>query len=519
MTLKTYELGRYYRHLQSCGLVEECSADQAQMLQEIEYISFDSKDIRKNTLFICKGAHFSPRYLQDAVLSGAVAYISETPYDPGEAGAVPHIIVSDIRAAMAQIAGIFYDNIWQKLHMIGITGTKGKSSTAFFVKYIIDEYMKNTGGRESAVISGITNYDGVIDEESHLTTPESFEIYKHMYNAVNSGIEYLTMEVSSQGLKYDRTKGIMYDIGCFLNIGNDHISGIEHSSLEDYLTSKLILFSQSRTVCINSGSDKIGQIMAAAEKVRADNEARGIDMLEIVTFGHESEDDYFVYDITSPKGESGSITFSVKAPGFDERFELSMRGLFNVDNALAAIAMTSCLGIPVEYIKAGLKKARVSGRMEFFTSSKRGYSVIVDYAHNQMSFETLFRSVKKEFPGKKISIVFGCPGGKAQNRRQELGDIAGKYADMVYLTEEDAGEEPVVDICRQIADHVSANGCPFRIIEDRGEAIRSAMRDADSNTVILLTGKGRETRQKRGLRYVDTPSDVEYVQEVLRFEY
>ena len=369
------------------------------------------------------------------------------------------------------------------------------------------------------MISGITNYDGVIDEESHLTTPESFEIYKHMYNAVNSGIEYLTMEVSSQGLKYDRTKGIMYDIGCFLNIGNDHISGIEHSSLEDYLTSKLILFSQSRTVCINSGSDKIGQIMAAAEKVRADNEARGIDMPEIVTFGHESEDDYFVYDITSPKGESGSITFSVKAPGFDERFELSMRGLFNVDNALAAIAMTSCLGIPVEYIKAGLKKARVSGRMEFFTSSKRGYSVIVDYAHNQMSFETLFRSVKKEFPGKKISIVFGCPGGKAQNRRQELGDIAGKYADMVYLTEEDAGEEPVVDICRQIADHVSANGCPFRIIEDRGEAIRSAMRDADSNTVILLTGKGRETRQKRGLRYVDTPSDVEYVQEVLRFEY
>ncbi len=163
MTLKTYELGRYYRHLQSCGLVEECSADQAQMLQEIEYISFDSKDIRKNTLFICKGAHFSPRYLQDAVLSGAVAYISETPYDPGEAGAVPHIIVSDIRAAMAQIAGIFYDNIWQKLHMIGITGTKGKSSTAFFVKYIIDEYMKNTGGHESAVISGITNYDGVID--------------------------------------------------------------------------------------------------------------------------------------------------------------------------------------------------------------------------------------------------------------------------------------------------------------------------------------------------------------------
>ena len=157
--------------------------------------------------------------------------------------------------------------------------------------------------------------------------------------------------------------------------------------------------------------------------------------------------------------------------------------------------------------------------MELFTSRKRGFSVIVDYAHNQMSFETLFHSVKKEFPGRKISIVFGCPGGKAQQRRQELGTIAGRYADKVYLTEEDAGEESVSDICREIAGHVNSCGCPLEIIEDRGEAIRRALSSADRNTVVLITGKGRETRQKRGLSYITTPSDVDYVQELLKFEY
>lgn len=516
--LESYELGRYYRHLESCGLVRECSADQTQMQQKIEHLTFDSRDVRKNTLFICKGAHFRPEYLEAAVKAGAAAYISEIPYDTNGTKDVPHIIVSDIRAAMAEAAGIFYRHITDKLHLIGITGTKGKSTTAFFVKSIIDEYMSYTGGRESAVLSGIINYDGVISEESHLTTPESFDIYRHICNAADCGIEYLTMEVSSQGLKYDRTRGLMFDIGCFLNIGKDHISSIEHSSFEDYLASKLKLFSQSRTICINTESDKIETITAAAEAVRDENEKKGIDIPQIITFGHHSADDYRAYDISSIEGNSGGIAFSVKAPDFDERFEISMRGLFNVDNALAAVTITSCLGMPAEFIKRGLKKAYISGRMEFFKSRERGCGIIVDYAHNKMSFEALFRSVRAEMSYKKIFIVFGCPGGKAQNRRQELGEIAGRYADRIYLTEEDAGEEPVGDICREIARCIGENGCAYEIIEDRGEAIRAAVNAADSDTLILITGKGRETRQKRGTDYVETPSDVDYVQEIIRGE-
>jgi UDP-N-acetylmuramyl tripeptide synthase len=153
--------------------------------------------------------------------------------------------------------------------------------------------------------------------------------------------------------------------------------------------------------------------------------------------------------------------------------------------------------------------------MEVYTSKNRDLHVIVDYAHNKMSFETLFQSTLKEYPNKKITIVFGCPGKKAQRRRQELGEIAGKYSDQVYITEEDAGEEPVLKICEEIAQHVEKQDCSYAIIPDREEAIREAITTADDNTVVLITGKGRETRQKRGTKYIDTPSDVEYVMKYL----
>ena len=192
-----------------------------------------------------------------------------------------------------------------------------------------------------------------------------------------------------------------------------------------------------------------------------------------------------------------------------------MTGLFNVQNALAAIAVSYALNIPLEYVKAGLKKARVSGRMEIYTSRSGNLDVIVDYAHNQMSFQSLFESTRKEYPGKKISIVFGCPGKKAFGRRKELGELAGKYADKVFITEEDAGEEPVMKISEEIAGYVKPFDCQCQIIVDREEAIRQAIETADDNTVVLITGKGRETRQKRGTQYIDTPSDVEYVEKFL----
>ena len=290
--------------------------------------------------------------------------------------------------------------------------------------------------------------------------------------------------MSSQALKYGRTLGI------------------EHPDFNDYFHSKLKLFSQCRTAVVNLNTDCEKEVMKAASTAPA-----------VVTFGIDRSDaDIYGYDV---KAEPVGISFKARCDSFDEEFRLSMKGLFNADNALAAVAIARSLNIPVEHIKSGLKKARVSGRMEVYTDASKNLDVIVDYAHNKMSFETLFQSTRKEYPGRKISIVFGCPGKKALGRRKELGEIAGRYSDHVFITEEDGGEESVTKICREIAQHVKEQHCSYDIIEDRREAIKRAIDEAGENAVVLITGKGRETRQKRGTQYIDTPSDVEYVEEFL----
>lgn len=500
MIERLHLLKEYIEALEEKELIAEINISEEIMEKKVNYVSFNSQDIKYDTLFVCKGAHFSVKYLQSALEEGAFAYISEIKYE--EAGEAPYILVKDMRQTMAILADIFYNQIWKRITIAGITGTKGKSTTTYFVRHILDEYLKGQKKPVSAVLSGIDNYDGVINEESHLTTPEALDLHRHYNNAVKSGIEFLSMEVSSQALKYHRTMGIRFDVGCFLNVGLDHISDVEHPTFEDYLHAKMVIFSQCKNACINLESE-YAQMAIDAATGKADR---------IITFGMKPEADIYGYDITP---EKKGISFKVKSDSFDETFRIGMTGLFNVDNALAAIATCYAMNIPLEYIKSGLKKARVSGRMEIFTSRSGNLDVIVDYAHNQMSFESLFQSTKKEYPGKKITIVFGCPGKKAFGRRKELGDLAGKYADTVIITEEDAGEEPVQKISEEIASHVTKFDCDCQIIVDRGEAIFKAIEQADDNTVVLITGKGRETRQKRGTQYIDTPSDVEYVEKFL----
>lgn len=500
MIEKLHLLKEYMQVLRDKGLISETNISDEILEKKVNYVSYNSQDIKYDTLFICKGAHFNVKYLLSALEEGAFAYVSEVKYE--EAGDAPYILVNDMRKTIAILADTFYNQIWKRITIAGITGTKGKSTTTYFVRQILDDYLKDQKKPISAVLSGIDNYDGVINEESHLTTPESLDLHRHYNNAVKSGIEFLSMEVSSQALKYHRTMGITFDVGCFMNIGIDHISDVEHPDFDDYLNAKMVLMEQCKTACINLDSDVAQKALDAAEG-KAER---------IITFGKTQDADIYGYDIEPVRK---GISFRARSDSFDEEFRIGMTGLFNVDNALAAIAICYGMNIPLEYIKSGLKKARVSGRMEIYTSRSGGLDVIVDYAHNQMSFESLFRSTKKEYPGKKITIVFGCPGKKAFGRRRELGELAGKYADRVIITEEDAGEEPVMKISEEIAGHVNKYDCECEIITDRGEAIRQAIEQADDDTVVLITGKGRETRQKRGTQYIDTPSDVEYVEKFL----
>jgi len=495
--MERYALEVYIEKLQGEKLLlrHTCTLDTVKT--QVNHVVYDSNKTVRNTLFVCKGAGFKEAYLRDAEKKGAFAYISEVEYDVS----IPCILVNDVKRALALVASTYYGNPGAKLGLIGITGTKGKSTTAYYIKYILDEYMRDQGLPETGIISSIDTYDGVIKEESHLTTPESLELQMHFRNAADSGIKYMVMEASSQALKYGRLHGVYFDAGIFLNISEDHISPIEHSDMDDYLNAKLKLFSQCRTACVNVDSDQLDRVMEAAG-----NSDR------ILTFGTGRDADIFGYDIR----KSGFDTlFRVKCDRFDREFMLTMPGLFNVENALAAIAAAYTLRIPEQYIYAGLRKARSSGRMEYYSNRSGDRIVIVDYAHNKLSFTRLYETVKAEFPGMKIVTVFGCPGGKAYVRRRDLGLLAGMHSDKVYLTAEDPGPEDTRDISEDIAQYVRQHNNNYELIDDREEAVKQSILSSEPGTVILITGKGNETRQKYGKEYIPVPSDVELTKKYL----
>ena len=495
MELTLYPLGEYCELLDKLGLLAAPLRLGPDTGRTVELVSCNSREVVPGTLFVCKGAHFKPDFLAEAQRRGAFAYVSERAYP--EVG-LPCVLVRDMRQAMARLAVKYYNDPSRRLKVIGITGTKGKSTTAYYLKDILDGWL---APKRCGVISSIGTYDGVEEFESHLTTPEPLELQRHFANALASGLEYVVMEVSSQALKYHRTLGTRFAAAAFLNIGSDHISPIEHPDFDDYFHSKLKLFAQADQCCVNLDCDHAGEILEAARAACP----------TVFTFSRrDPAASVYAYDV----GRTGDdLLFQVEAARLAGRYRLTMPGLFNVDNALAAIALCQGLGLPPEPVREGLARARAPGRMEVYSSENGEVAAIVDYAHNRMSFEALFRSAAQEYPGRRIVAVFGCPGKKAFDRRRDLGEVAGEYSDLVVLTEEDSGEEDTLSICKEIAEHVA---CPCRVELNRGEAIRQAVLSCDRPSVLLITGKGAETRQKRGMEYVDTPSDVDYVRAFLQ---
>ena len=480
--------------LEKEGLVSErpsCDAD-------IDYISYTSADIKENTLFIRKGAGFKEEYLKDAASKGAVAYISETKYNVE----LPCILVNDALNAMSAAAAFYYDCPQNKLKLVSVTGTKGKSTTSCYLKAILDCWLLETTGKKASLISSIDTDDGVDFFESHLTTPEGLDLHRNLYNTVKSGREYCIVECSSQALKYGRVRGLTFECAGFLNISEDHISPKEHSDLEDYFSAKLKIFSHSKSAVINGQCDMFERVKAEAEKCENG----------YTVFSSADKADIYAENI---KGGGVNQTFDLIENGGRYRIELPMPGIFNVDNALCAIGICRRLGVPMEYIQKGLKNARAKGRMEVFASADMAKIVIVDYAHNYLSMGALFDSVEKQYKGREVSIVFGCPGGKAFTRRRDLGMLAGIHADRIYLTMEDPDHENVRDISEDIARYAERNCDEIHFIDDRTEAIRRAIFESSRNAVILLTAKGRETRQKIKGRYEECASDVELAEAFL----
>ncbi len=462
----------------------------------ITSLTYNSKEAKAGTLFVCKGTAFKEDYLKEAVSFGACAYVSEKIYDVN----VPCILVKGIRKAMPHLAKAFYDIPDNALKIIAVTGTKGKTTTCYYLKEIFDDHYKKCGRSDVAFISSIETYDGLDTESAGNTTPEIFEVYRHLRNAYDNGINTVIMEVSSQGLKYDRVSGIPFEVGTILNISPDHVSPVEHPDYDDYIESKFKLIGQCKNLIINMDDE-----FAKAE-LRNAFTAEGV-----YTFGALCPADYRIYEIYE---EDGHVFFTLSGEGYEVPFELGMRGTFNIGNAVTAIIIGRLFGIPFESMKCSLKNISVPGRGETYFTNDNKISAIVDYAHNAISCEKIIKTAKSEWPDRKIISVFGCTGGKALNRREGMGKNISALSDKVYLTADDPALEDVIDICNEVASYMK--GCEYEIVPDREEAIKKAFKEAsDSPSAVMVLGKGCETSQKIGKKNIPYISDTVVVKECI----
>ena len=470
------------------------------------HLSYSSADVTPDTFFICKGAAFKEEYLRDAIAKGAGVYLAQSLYEGVDC---PHILVSDIRKAMSLVSIAFYQKAYRNFRVVGLTGTKGKTTTTYFMKNILDAFCRRNpqlcAAQKSAVLSTVEVDTGIEHHEAHLTTPESPDLQRYFAQTRDSGLPFLTMEVSSQAYKLSRVYGMDFDIGMFLNIGEDHIGPLEHTDFEDYFSCKLQLMEHCRTAIVNREMDHAQRVL---EHARA-HAQRVLTFGKLETADLDDDDCWILRDIQ--KEEQG-FTFTTSHGLAQDSWRIRMAGRFNVENALAAILAAKALGVDDQSIREGLLQNEVQGRMNLF--EKDGVTVLVDYAHNFLSFQKLYESLKADYPGQRIVVVVGCPGGKAQLRRRDIGTLSGQNADYLYLTAEDPFED-VRSICEEIASFVKPYGTPYEIIEDRAQAVEKAITTAQKGDVIVLAAKGEEVYQKVRGEYVYYESDLAIAKRLL----
>lgn len=474
----TLPLSRYVDVLRDADLVVEASPGDYEN-REIAWVTDDSRNVRPNTLFMCKGAAFTRDYLLQAIGSGAIAYVSEVDYEVG----VPLIRVSDIRVALGLLADAAYGHPSGRIPVCAFTGTKGKTTSVYYLRSILEAHARLMGTRAPAFLTGVEYDDGIERGDSLLTTPESFELERHIANAAEAGCSHLIMESSSQAMKFCRTLGVEFAVGAFTNFGEDHISPIEHPTLEDYFESKLLLFNQCHTAVINLDMDVAERVLAA---VRDDSSVE-----RILTYSVGNED----ADVCALSSERLGMCMRavVRTPRFTCSLLVPSPAMFNLSNALGAIACAEALNIESRAIKEGMAVAHVPGRMELYPTQSDDLVGVVDYAHNGMSLETLLRDLRECYPGRELVVVFGATGGKGVDRRQTMGVAAGKFADRIVITEDDPGPEDPATICKAIAQAVAEQGnTNWKIVLDRGEAIEVAVNETEGPAVVVVTGKGND---------------------------
>ena len=447
---------------------------------DIKSLESDSRKIEKNSMFVAiKGFDTDGHeYIDEAIKNGAKAIMVEEgtnlkklkiPED------VTLIVAPNTRYSLAIAASNFYKNPSKKFKIIGVTGTKGKTTTTFMIKSILEKQGKKVG-----LIGTIAVYIGNKKlEDSQRTTPDSLELQKLFYEMAKEKVDVVVMEVSSQSLKLDRVAGLEFEIGVFTNFLRDHISPKEHPDMEDYFNSKVKMFTMCKKAYIN------------ADDVHVQKLTKMNLPCEIKTYGIDNPCNILAKDITVT---STTVDFKVKIGERNERVKTGIPGRFSVYNSLAAISVATELGCTAENIKAALETVRVPGRSEL-VDNKKDLNIMIDYAHSPESLESILTAVKAYTRGKLIS-VFGCGGDRDASKRPIMGEISGRIADFTIITSDNPRTEDPNKIIKSIETGIKKTKGKYVCIENRKEAIKEAIKMANKTDVIVLAGKGHEPYQE-----------------------
>ena len=450
--------------------------------EEITDVVYDSRKISKGCLFICiKGLKFDGHSVcREAAAKGAVAFVTETDVDAPED--VTIIRVEDTRLAMAHIAACWFGYPARQLTTIGITGTKGKTTTTYLIKAMLER-----AGFKTGLVGTIEIDMGSETIAAVNTTPESFLLQQYFRKMVDNGLDTVVMEVSSQGLMMHRTAGIEFDYGIFTNIEPDHIGPGEHKDYEDYLRCKSILFKQCKVALVNGDDKETDRILMGSA-------------CKAYRFGMNEGNDYRALNIELWKDDANlGIEFDVVGAA-DMHVRAGLPGMFSTYNALTAIAVCNLMGVDSDAITAALPDMKVKGRIEI-TKLQDGAFIIIDYAHNAMSLQCLLETLRAYEPGRLICL-FGCGGNRAKARRYEMGETAGRLADYTIITSDNPRDEDPEAIMDDIVSGMERTAGKYIRIADRREAIAYAIEEAKKGDVIVLAGKGHEDYQEiKGVKY------------------
>ena len=448
----------------------------------------DNRKLVSGCVFVCiSGANFDGHScIPQAVDAGAALIVVERPAKeldiPQEVSGTAIIRTDSTRAAMALIACAHYDHPADKLTTIGVTGTKGKTTTTYLIRSILEK-----AGRKVGLIGTIETIIGDKHTPAANTTPDSPMLQKLLRETVDSGCDTVVMEVSSQGLMLHRTLGINFDIGIFTNIEPDHIGPNEHTDFDHYLRCKAMLFSQCKTGIVNGDDEHCDRILENAT-------------CDVVRYGFSEGLDYTAKNVKFVgSGSHLGMEFDVCGRA-NYPVRINMPGRFSVYNALCAVAVCNVLGIDEGAVQAALPYGHVKGRIEPVHVSD-DFTLLIDYAHNAMALESLLTTLR-EYSPKRLVCLFGCGGNRDRNRRFEMGEVSGRLADLSVITSDNPRNEDPLAIIGDIKTGIDKTEGKYVEIPDRKEAIRYCIKNGQPGDIIVLAGKGHEDYQEiKGVKH------------------